>query len=227
MLEDDHDSEYHYTGLPLEALQGLDTQGRVIYLGTFSKVLFPALRLGYLIVPPELIDSFTAARELVDRQSPSVEQAVLAAFIAEGHFARHVRRVRVLYAERQSALVEAAARELSGLLDVRSTEAGMHLVGWLPGSADDLAAPRRRGRRGSHRALPPRDRTTATRRSPSRLRCCGRRGDPGRREPAAGGPRMAISPQAKYECGNRSAKALPSATAVFRFTARAASLGKG
>jgi len=148
VLEDDYDSEYRYTGRPLEALQGLDPEGCVIYLGTFSKVLFPALRLGYLVVPPELVDPFTAARELVDRQSPSVEQAVLAEFIAEGHFARHVRRMRVLYAERQATLVEAAARELSGALDVRPAEAGMHLVGWLPGGTDDREASRRAAAEG-------------------------------------------------------------------------------
>jgi len=148
VLEDDYDSEYRYMGRPLEALQGLDTEGRVIYLGTFSKVLSPALRLGYLVVPPDLVDPFTAARELADRHSPSVEQAVLARFIAEGHFARHVRRMRVLYAERQAALVQAIGRDLPGLLDVRPAEAGMHLVGWLPEGADDREAARRAAAKG-------------------------------------------------------------------------------
>jgi len=148
VLEDDYDSEYRYTGRPLEALQGLDTEGRVIYIGTFSKVLSPALRLGYLVVPPDLVDPFTAARELADRCSPLVEQAVLARFIAEGFFASHLRRMRVLYAERQAALVEAAARDLRELLDVRPAEAGMHLVGWLPESADDREAASRAAARG-------------------------------------------------------------------------------
>jgi GntR family transcriptional regulator/MocR family aminotransferase len=148
VLEDDYDSEYRYTGRPLEALQGLDTEGRVIYLGTFSKVLSPALRLGYLVVPPDLVGPFTAARELADRHSPLVEQAVLARFIAEGCFARHIRRMRVLYAERQAALVEAAARDLQGLLDVRGAEAGMHLVGWLPEGADDREAANRAAAKG-------------------------------------------------------------------------------
>jgi GntR family transcriptional regulator/MocR family aminotransferase len=143
VLEDDYDSEYRYTGRPLAALQGLDAEGRVIYLGTFSKVLSPALRLGYLVVPPDLVDPFTAARELADRHSPAVDQAVLARFIAEGHFARHVRRTRVLYAARQAALLEAARLYLSGLLDVRPAEAGMHLVGWLHEGADDREAARR------------------------------------------------------------------------------------
>ncbi|HEX2181005.1 MAG TPA: PLP-dependent aminotransferase family protein [Rubrobacteraceae bacterium] len=148
VLEDDYDSEYRYTGRPLEALQGLDPEGRVIYLGTFSKVLSPALRLGYLVVPPDLVDPFTAARELADRHSPSVEQAVLVRFMAEGHFARHLRRMRTLYAGRQEALVEAASRELPGLLDVRPAEAGMHLVGWLPEGVDDREAARRAEARG-------------------------------------------------------------------------------
>lgn len=145
VIEDDYDSEYRYTGRPLEALQGLDSsdEGCVIYVGTFSKVLSPALRLGYLVVPPNLVDSFAAARELVDRCSPTLEQAVLAEFMAEGHFARHVRRMRVLYAERQAALIEAAGRELSGLLDVKPAETGMHLVGWLPDGDDDSEASRR------------------------------------------------------------------------------------
>ncbi len=140
VLEDDCDSEYRYTGRPLAALQGLDRDGRVIYLGTFSKVLLPSLRLGYLVVPPDRVDAFAAARALVDRHSPLVEQAVLADFIHDGHFAHHVRRTRLLYAERQATLVEAASRELSGLLDVRPADAGLHLIGWLPEGVDDVAA---------------------------------------------------------------------------------------
>ena len=106
VIEDDYDSEHRYTGRPLEALQGLDAEGRVVYVGTFSKVLFPALRLGYLVVPPDLTGAFTVARELVDRHPPTVEQAVLAEFIAAGHFGRHLRRMRALYAARQEALIE-------------------------------------------------------------------------------------------------------------------------
>ena len=142
VVEDDYDSEYRYGGRPLEALQGLDTGGRVIYAGTFSKVLFPSLRLGYLVVPPDLVESFTAARELADRHSPLIEQAVLARFMSEGHFARHTRRMRKLYAGRQAALVEAANHHLRDLLDVRPAEAGLHLVGRLPESVDDRGASR-------------------------------------------------------------------------------------
>ncbi|MEO8128370.1 MAG: PLP-dependent aminotransferase family protein [Bryobacteraceae bacterium] len=137
ILEDDYDSEYRYAGRPLASLQGLDTQGRVIYLGTFSKVLLPSLRLGYLVVPPDLIDAFTRARGHADGHSPLVEQAALAEFIAEGHFARHIRRMRNLYEERQGYLVSALRLELSGILEAAPTEAGMNLIGWLPEGVDD------------------------------------------------------------------------------------------
>jgi GntR family transcriptional regulator/MocR family aminotransferase len=138
VLEDDYDSEYRYTGRPLAALQGLDTAGRVIYLGSFSKVLFMGLRLGYLVVPPDLVEAFLAARLFADMHSPVLEQAVLAEFITEGHFTRHIRRMRMLYAERQTALVE-AARQLSAWLTIRPSEAGMHTLGWLPAGSDDQA----------------------------------------------------------------------------------------
>ena len=137
ILEDDYDSEYRYVGRPLAALQGLDKTGRVIYLGTFSKVLFPGLRLGYVVVPPELVDPFTASLFFATQQPPILEQMVMADFISEGHFARHIRRTRTRYAERQAMLVESAQRELAGLLDVRSAESGMHLLGWL---SDDFLA---------------------------------------------------------------------------------------
>lgn len=131
ILEDDYNGEYRYAGRPLPALRGLAPDGRVLYTGSFSKLLFPALRIGYLVVPQEVVDPFAAMRWLIDRHSPPLEQAVLADFIEEGHFARHVRRMRTLYAERQGALVEAAAEALDGLLDVPVADSGMHLIGWL------------------------------------------------------------------------------------------------
>lgn len=140
VLEDDYDSEYRYAGRPLAALQGLDTDGRVIYLGTFSKVLFPALRLGYLVVPPDLVDAFVNARALLDRHSPILDQVVLADFIAEGHFLRHIRRMRTLYAERQAVLLAAAEEMLGGLLELAPAQAGLHLVGFLPPGVDDRLA---------------------------------------------------------------------------------------
>ena len=136
ILEDDYDSEFRFSGRPLAALQGLDESERVIYIGTFSKVLFPALRLGYLILPPSLVEAFLNVRQFIDGHPPMLEQAVVTDFIVEGHFRRHLRRMRTLYAERRAALLE-AVRELP--LDVQSPEAGFHCIGWLPEGMDDLA----------------------------------------------------------------------------------------
>jgi len=143
ILEDDYCSEYRYAGRPLAALQGLDRDERVIYLGTFSKVLFPSLRLAYLVVPPDLREAFLATRFFASRHAPRLEQAALASFIADGHFVRHIRRMRALYARRQQALVLAARRDLKGLLEVEPSPAGMHLLGWLPAGCDDAAVSRR------------------------------------------------------------------------------------
>jgi GntR family transcriptional regulator / MocR family aminotransferase len=131
IVEDDFDSEYRFRGRPLPSLQGMDDARRVLYVGTFSKTLFPALRLGYLIVPSELVDVFMRARAVVDRHPPTLEQAVLAEFIAEGHLARHVRRMRALYAERQELLLTLVASELGEFLEGERMEAGMHLVAWM------------------------------------------------------------------------------------------------
>lgn len=143
ILEDDYDSEYRYRGKPLPSLQGLDISGRVIYVGTFSKTLFPSLRLGFMVLPPELVESFRRARSVVDGHSPLTEQVVLADFIAEGHFARHVRRMRALYQERQSMLVDAAGKELAGLVDIAPSDGGMHLVARLPKRIPDVVAAER------------------------------------------------------------------------------------
>jgi GntR family transcriptional regulator/MocR family aminotransferase len=137
ILEDDYNSEYRYTGKPLPSLQGLDSNKRVIYTGSFSKVLFPALRLGYIVVPEDLIQPFTVMRGLTDRGNPILEQAVMAEFIAEGHFYRHIRRMRNLYLERQQILVSEVNRELKGYLRLNPADAGMHLIAWLPENEDD------------------------------------------------------------------------------------------
>ena len=142
IVEDDYDSEFRYAGRPLASLQGLDTADRVIYTGTFSKVLFPALRLGYMVVPQAVADAFASARALADRQSQGLEQAVVAQFLTEGHFARHVRRMRALYAARQEVLVSEGRRELAGLMQIPPADAGMHLLGWLPAKTSDTAAAR-------------------------------------------------------------------------------------
>ncbi len=137
VVEDDYDSEFRYSGRPLAALQGLDRDGRVLYIGTFGKPIFPSLRLGYLVVPPDLVDAFVAARAVSDRQAPSLTQAVLADFIHEGHFLRHIRRMRTLYEQRQQTLLRAARRELAGLLEVPACETGMHVMAWLADGWDD------------------------------------------------------------------------------------------
>lgn len=138
IIEDDFDSEYRFESKPIPALQGLDRNGRVIYAGTFSKVLFPSLRLGYVIVPEDLVDAFSSARWISDRCSPLIEQAALADFIAEGHFASHIRRMRALYMERRSVMIDTLRERLGDLLETWDTEAGMHTVGWLPPTMDDF-----------------------------------------------------------------------------------------
>lgn len=153
VVEDDYDSEYRYAGRPLMALQGLDQDRRVIYIGTFSKTLFPSLRLGYIVLPPDLVDTFLAARSLVDQQTPTVNELVLADFIDEGHFARHVRRMCSIYEERRDALIDAVDSELAGGLDLVPADTGLHLVGWLPDRCEDIAVFRAAGERGV-RVLP-------------------------------------------------------------------------
>jgi GntR family transcriptional regulator/MocR family aminotransferase len=139
IFEDDYDSEFRYDGSPFAALKSLDTHGVVLYSGSFSKMLFPALRLAYLVVPTGLVDGFAAARSLVDRFPPTFVQAVLCDFIVEGHFARHLRSMRELYGSRLMALRE-GARRLSGILDLAPESTGLEIVAWLPPEIDDRAA---------------------------------------------------------------------------------------
>jgi len=137
IVEDDYDGEFRYVGRPLAALQGIDRANRVIYLGTVSKVLFPAVRLGYLVVPPDLVNVFIAAHLFTDIHPPLLEQVTLATFLHEGHFVRHIRQMRQLYQERQVTLVDLARETLAGKLELQPAVAGMHLIGWLPGKQDD------------------------------------------------------------------------------------------
>jgi len=141
IFEDDYDSEYRYSGRPIPALQGLDHSDLVIFAGSFSKVLFPSLRLGYLVVPPGLIDKFAAARYTMDRHSAVIDQAILCDFINEGHFGRHIRRMRQLYDSRLGVLRESVQRHLGTFLTIPETEAGVNTVGWLTNGlrADDVA----------------------------------------------------------------------------------------
>jgi GntR family transcriptional regulator/MocR family aminotransferase len=150
IVEDDYDSEYRFSGRPLEALYGLDRAGRVLYIGTFSKVLFPSLRLGYLVAPPELLPGLIATHRLLAVHLPLLEQMALADFMAEGYFARHVRRMRQLYKERRNALVDALMRELGKRLEVTVPEAGMHLVIWLPSGMSAQAVAHRAAAYGLH-----------------------------------------------------------------------------
>ena len=141
IFEDDYDSEYRYSGRPIPALQGLDRAGVVIFAGSFTNVLFPALRLGYVVVPHSMVDLFAAAGSVSTHHPPLIDQAILCDFIREGHFARHVRRMRELYAERLSVLIEAARARLGGLLEIIDVEAGLRTVGWLQGGISaELAA---------------------------------------------------------------------------------------
>jgi GntR family transcriptional regulator/MocR family aminotransferase len=143
IIEDDYDSEYRLGGHPIASLQGLDTDARVIYVGTFSKVMFPALRLGYVVVPKDLVDAFSTARDATDQFSSTLYQAAMTDFIREGHFARHIRRMRMLYMERRTALAGAIHKRMGDKLEVIGAEAGMHLVGLLPPSVDDVAISKR------------------------------------------------------------------------------------
>ena len=142
ILEDDYDSEFRYSGRPLPALQGLDQGQRVIYAGSFSKVLYPSLRMGYVVVPRHLVEAFCAAQSVLSQGIPILPQAVLADFMREGRFAAHIRRMRVAYGERQRYLVAALEREAARHLSFAPTNAGMHLMAWLPEGADDSAVAR-------------------------------------------------------------------------------------
>lgn len=137
IVEDDYDSELRYVGHPFPSLQGL-APDRAIYLGTFSKILFPSLRLGYVIVPEHLVPSFCGARSLMDRHPPSADQHSLAAFIAEGHLDRHIRRVRLVYADRRMHLIDIIDRTIPRELAwLQPGDQGMHLVLWLTASISD------------------------------------------------------------------------------------------
>jgi GntR family transcriptional regulator/MocR family aminotransferase len=138
IVEDDYDSELRYAGYPFPSLQGL-APDRVVYLGTFSKILFPSLRLGYAIVPDALVPAFCGARLLMDRHTPTADQHVLAAFINEGHLDRHIRRIRSVYADRRSHLIGMLNRWIPKELGwLQPSDQGMHLVLWLGCGIDDI-----------------------------------------------------------------------------------------
>ena len=136
IIEDDYDSEYRYGATPITSLQGLDWNSRVIYIGTFSKVLFPSLRLGYMVIPSDLVEHFTAVRFAMDITPPGFFQSVLADFIREGHFSRHLRRMRGLYSERRAVLVDSLRKELGPKIQISGEQAGTHLSLILKGIED-------------------------------------------------------------------------------------------
>jgi GntR family transcriptional regulator / MocR family aminotransferase len=142
ILEDDYFSEYRYGGAPTASLQSIDQDKRVIYIGNFSKSIAPSLRIGYLVLPPTLVESFQRVRFTMSRQPPGVEQAILAEFISQGHLERFVRATLRTYRERKVALVEAINTHAKGLLETSPSGTGMYLVAWLNPGIDDQAAAR-------------------------------------------------------------------------------------
>ncbi len=137
IIEDDYDSEYRFESAPISSLQGLDRNARVIYIGTFSKVLFPSLRLGYIVIPQDLVNHFVAVRSAMDIFPPYLYQEAITDFMREGHFARHIRKMRLLYSERRTALVSSIREQLGTELQVHGSQAGMHLTVTLPKGLND------------------------------------------------------------------------------------------
>ncbi|MCP3708328.1 PLP-dependent aminotransferase family protein [Paraburkholderia sp. CNPSo 3274] len=139
IIEDDYDSEFRYGSRPLASLQGLDTAGQVIYVGSFGKTLFPGLRVGYLVAPQALAESFATASAELYREGQLLQQAVLAEFIAEGHFTSHIRKMRALYGQRRQVLLDAVSRRYGDALPAIGGDAGLHVVMQLPEGSDDRA----------------------------------------------------------------------------------------
>ncbi|SAL15395.1 GntR family transcriptional regulator [Caballeronia arvi] len=139
IIEDDYDSEYRYGSRPLASLQGMDTAGQVIYVGSFGKTLFPGLRIGYVVVPETLAESFATASAELYREGQLLQQAVLAEFIGEGHFTSHIRRMRALYSQRRDTMLATIAQRYGDTLAIAGGDAGLHLVLKLPKHVDDRA----------------------------------------------------------------------------------------
>ena len=148
IVEDDYDGEFHYAGRPLESLQGLDNEGRIVYVGTFSRTIFPALRIGYLIAPKSLAPAFTAAKWLSDRHSATLEQQTLAEFIDSGMYERHLRRLRRRNTSRRAALLEAIHKYLGNRVQMTGDGAGVHVVLWLDRRASEKAIIEKAAARG-------------------------------------------------------------------------------
>ncbi|MCP3058787.1 PLP-dependent aminotransferase family protein [Myxococcus sp. K38C18041901] len=153
VLEDDYDSEFRYATRPVAAMQGMDAAGRVLYAGTFNKVMFPSLRLAFLVVPDSLVDAFASARASTEGHAPVLTQAAMADFMEAGHYVAHLRQMRQVYAERRDALLDAWRREGHPALRLGEAEAGMHVTAFLSGRRD--AQPRMEERRLGARRLSP------------------------------------------------------------------------
>lgn len=167
IIEDDYDSEYRFEGRPVPALQGLDRTSNVIFIGTFTKLMFPSLRLGYVVCPPSLVDRFVAFRRQTEFRFLSLDQAVLCDFIVDGHFGRHLRRMRNLYASRLEALIDGGRRHLNGLLEISSVRAGLYTTAFLKNGMSSRRAERVAAAKGIEtRAL---DRFTLRRPDPKGL----------------------------------------------------------
>src|SRR5262249_42172178 len=138
IVEDDYTSEFRYSGPPLASLQGLDNDERVMYVGTLNKALFPGLRIGYTVVPRALLPAFATARYLLDRQPPTLYQAVVADFMQQGHFAAHIRRMREMYCGQRDVLAATLTRRAEGHLDIDLPDQGMHLVAYLRNGPQDV-----------------------------------------------------------------------------------------
>ncbi|HEY4285385.1 MAG TPA: PLP-dependent aminotransferase family protein [Chthoniobacterales bacterium] len=136
IFEDDHNSEFRYTGPPLPCLQGLDNAGRVIYAGTMSKILYPSLRLGYILAPEQLVEPMIKIRAVMDQHSPAIDQATLARFLTEGFFLSHIKRMRKLYCDRREFFIQQFNNLLGKYFDLEIPEAGLHFVAWLRRKAD-------------------------------------------------------------------------------------------
>src|SRR5437773_7508596 len=128
IFEDDHNSEFRYTGPPLPCLQGLDNVGRVIYSGTMSKILYPSLRLGYILAPEQLVEPMIKIRAVMDQHSPAIDQATLARFLTEGFFLSHIKRMRKLYSDRREFFIEQFNSLLTKYFNLEIPEAGLHFV---------------------------------------------------------------------------------------------------
>src|SRR5216683_6477501 len=143
VIEDEYDAEYRYSGKPIASLHSLDKSRSVIYVGTFTKMLFNALRIGFIVVPERFVEAFRIARSFIDRHAPTLDQAVLTEFINEGHFGHHVRKMRQVYSDRSQLLIEEAKKHLSGLLDVERAQSGMRTVAWIKTGVTEMVLTRR------------------------------------------------------------------------------------